>query len=182
MDFQNAFVTKILDINSIEADFGQLHHLIDKLFQNEDDMEQQNSYLFHIKFSLILSCMVQMKNSLVKYLDYEINEENPEMNLNLGMTQQPVVINDLEEELTQSLSIYTPHSVCADQGTQGSSPLHQRDSLNLLIFHDDSTFLMNYTTRSLECKGVKIVHLPSIYDAKSVVPFLLLNDHSILLV
>lgn len=100
MDFQNAFVTKILDIDNIESDFGQLHHLIDKLFQNEEDMEQQNSYLFHIKFSLILSSMVQMKNSLVKYLDYEINEENPEMNLNLGMTQQPVVINDLEEEST----------------------------------------------------------------------------------
>ena len=87
MDFQDAFVTKILDIDRIESDFGQLHHLIDKLFQNEDDMEQQNSNLFHIKFSLILSYMVQMKNSLVKYLDYEINEENPEMNLNLGMTQ-----------------------------------------------------------------------------------------------
>ena len=88
----------------------------------------------------------------------------------------------MEEEWTQDLSIYTPRSVCADQGTQLQSPQHQRDSLNLLIFHDDSTFLLNYTTRSLECKGVKIVHLPSIYDAKSVVPFLLLNDHSILLV
>jgi hypothetical protein len=35
---------------------------------------------------LILSSMVQMKNSLMKYLDYEINDANPEMNL---MTQAP---------------------------------------------------------------------------------------------
>jgi hypothetical protein len=31
-------------------------------------------------------------------------------------------------------------------------------------------------------KGVKIIDFPSNYDLKSIIPFILLNDHSILLV
>ena len=86
-DFKDVLVSQILDTGRIEKDFGKIHLLIDKLFQNEDDLEQQNSHLFHLKLSLILSAMVQMKNSLVKYLDYEINDENPDKNLSLGLTQ-----------------------------------------------------------------------------------------------
>ena len=85
-DFKNGLIQKILDADQVDVEFGQIHLLVDKLFQNEDDMEQSNSYLFHVKLALILSSMVQMKNSLMKYLDYEINDANPEMNL---MTQVP---------------------------------------------------------------------------------------------
>lgn len=45
-DFKDSFMTSILDFESIERDFGKVHLLIDKLFQNEDDLVPQNSYLF----------------------------------------------------------------------------------------------------------------------------------------
>lgn len=51
-------MTSILDFESIERDFGKVHLLIDKLFQNEDDLVPQNSYLFQIKLPLVLSAMV----------------------------------------------------------------------------------------------------------------------------
>ena len=35
---------------------------------------------------------------------------------------------------------------------------------------------------TLRRKGVKIVDFPTIYDAQSIIPFLLVNDHSILIV
>lgn len=41
---------------------------------------------------------------------------------------------------------------------------------------------MNFTAQSLKNKGIKIVNFPTTYDLQSIVPFLLLNDHSILLV
>ena len=72
-------VEQILDVDSIERDFARLHHLVDKLYQNDDDLPQQNSYLFHLKFSLVLSVVVQMKNTLSKFLDFEINEQEPEL-------------------------------------------------------------------------------------------------------
>ena len=50
------------------------------------------------------------------------------------------------------------------------------------MIHDDAGFHTKYSLASLRKKGVKIVDLPSMYDAKTVVPFLLLNDHSILVV
>ena len=56
-----------------------------------------------------------------------------------------------------------------------------KDYMNILIFHDDSSF-MNFTEQSLKKKGIKIVSFPTTYDLQSIVPFLLLNDHSILLV
>ena len=146
-------------------------------------MEQSNSYLFHVKLALILSSMVQMKNSLMKYLDYEINDANPEMNL---MTQVPQVITDLEEESTQAMSVLTPISFreqrFCDKPDASNPPAAFRDCLNLMVFHDDPSFFINYMVQSLCGKGVKIVRLPSMYDAKSIIPFLLLNDHCILLV
>lgn len=42
----------------------------------------QNSFLFQLKFSMLLSAMVQMKNSLIKYLDYEKDStKQPEMQI-----------------------------------------------------------------------------------------------------
>ena len=51
-----------------------MHLLIDRLFQAEDDLPVQNSNMFHVRLSLILSIVVHMKNSLVRYLDYEAKE------------------------------------------------------------------------------------------------------------
>ena len=53
--------------------------------------------------------------------------------------------------------------------------------MNQLVFHDDSSYMVGYLINSLRKKGVKIVDLPTFYDAKTIIPFLLLNDHCILL-
>lgn len=56
-----------------------------------------------------------------------------------------------------------------------------KENLNVFVFHDDSSFI-NFTVNTLRRKGVKIVDLPRHYDVPSLIPFLLLNDHSVLLV
>lgn len=94
------FMDSVLDFSNIEQQFSKIHLLIDNLFQNEDDLKPQNSYLFQVKISLILSSMVQMKNTLVKYLDYEVEEPS---------TQVPII--DYNQELT---SVLTPDSVHVD--------------------------------------------------------------------
>ena len=89
--------------------------------------------------------MVQMKNTLVKYLDYEVEEPS---------TQIPII--DYNQELT---SVLTPDSVHVDtQPTQVN-----QEYLNLMVFHDDSSF-MDFNTKSLAKKGVKIVNFPQFYD------------------
>ena len=40
------FMDHVLNFHQIEQDFRKIHQLIDKLYQNEDDLEPQNSYLF----------------------------------------------------------------------------------------------------------------------------------------
>ena len=162
-EMKDQFMDTVLDFGQIEQEFSKIHILVDNLFQNEDDLKPQNSYLFQVKISLILSSMVQMKNTLVKYLDYEVEEPS---------TQVPII--DYNHELT---SVLTPESVSFEQN---QTPLNQ-EYLNLMIFHDDSSFV-NFTTKSLVKKGVKIVDFPQYYDIQTVVPFLLLNDHSIILV
>lgn len=67
-----------MKIDEIEQDFGKLHLLVDSLTQpSPTEKLLQNSYLFQLKFSLVLSSMVQMKNTLVKYMEYEGRESNP---------------------------------------------------------------------------------------------------------
>lgn len=56
--------------------------------------------------------------------------------------------------------------------------------MNIAIFHDDASFFERLV-KQMTLKGVKIVSLPSSgaqLDAHTIVPFLLLNDHSIILV
>ena len=72
--FKDHFVSKVLDFNSIERDFSKIHLLVDSLFVSSTDLPPQNSYLFQLKLSLLLSAMVQMKNTLVKYMDYELSD------------------------------------------------------------------------------------------------------------
>jgi len=117
-----------------------------------------------------------MKNTLVKYLDFEANEEDPDLNLN--HTQIGFNPDQGTSELFD-MSVCTPESVMHNQSSHNLS--QEKSSLNLLVFHDDSAFHIGFIANNLRKKGVKIVDLPSFYDAKTIVPFLLLNDHCILL-
>lgn len=61
-------------MNKIEKDFSKVHLLIESLFQIEEDLAFQNSHLIHIRLSMVLSIVVHMKNSLIRYMDYESKE------------------------------------------------------------------------------------------------------------
>jgi hypothetical protein len=50
-----------------------------------------------------------------------------------------------------------------------------------MLMYDDATYL-NFLIQTLRGKGVRIVDFPTIYDHSSVIPFLLVNDHSIIVV
>ncbi len=54
-----------------------------------------------------------------------------------------------------------------------------RDNLNLLLMFDDAVYI-EFLIQSMQSKGVKIVNFPTIYDHASIIPFLLSNDHSII--
>lgn len=51
----------------------------------------------------------------------------------------------------------------------------------MLLLYDDHTYI-KHLTDCLKKKGVKVVDFPSIYDKTSLIPFLLVNDHSIIVV
>ena len=61
-----------MDTEKIEQDFGKIHLLIDNLLQTRE-RTNSNSNSFQLMLSLVLSSTVQMKNSLIKYLDFETN-------------------------------------------------------------------------------------------------------------
>ena len=50
-----------------------------------------------------------------------------------------------------------------------------------MLMYDDATYL-DFLIQTLRGKGVRIVDFPTIYDHSSVIPFLLVNDHSIIVV
>lgn len=43
--------------------------------------------------------IVQMMNSLIKYLVYKINDKNPDKNLSLDLTQYPIIINVFDDNI-----------------------------------------------------------------------------------
>jgi hypothetical protein len=49
------------------------------------------------------------------------------------------------------------------------------------MLYDDAMY-MNYMINTLRTKGVRIVDFPSIYEPGTLIPFLLVNDHSIIVV
>ena len=55
-----------------------------------------------------------------------------------------------------------------------------RENVHLLVVLDDVNYI-SFLTRILKRKGTKIVEFPSIYEISSIIPFLLINDHSIIL-
>lgn len=63
----------MLAIDDIEQQFGKIHLLVDKIFEHHSGLIQ-NSNMFHLKFSLLLSSLVHMKNSLAKYLEHEAKD------------------------------------------------------------------------------------------------------------
>jgi hypothetical protein len=63
---------------------------------------------------------------------------------------------------------------------QSSLPV-SRENVNVLYLYDDATYL-DFLVQTLKGKGVRIVDFPTIHDPSSLVPFLLVNDHSILVV
>jgi hypothetical protein len=67
-------------VGELDQHFGRLHLLIDRLFENQASLTS-NSYMFHARFSLILSAIVQMKNSLVKCLEHEAKEKEPDLKI-----------------------------------------------------------------------------------------------------
>ena len=56
-----------------------------------------------------------------------------------------------------------------------------RENVNLMLLFDDSTYL-EFLISTLRSKGVRLVDFPTIFDMHSILPFLLVNDHSILIV
>ena len=56
-----------------------------------------------------------------------------------------------------------------------------RDNVHLLVIQEDVEYL-NLLVRILRRKGTKIVDFPTVYDMTSIIPFLLVNDHSIILI
>ena len=121
-----------------------------------------------------------MKNTLVRYLDFEINDEDPQLNI---FTQRPVVVTDFEADPSQymDMSVFTADTAQGSHVNREPTKCDSKENLNIFVFHDDSSFI-NFTVGTLRKKGVKIVDLPRYYDLQSLIPFLLLNDHSILLV
>jgi len=53
-----------------------------------------------------------------------------------------------------------------------------RDNLNVLLMYDDAVYV-EFLVQSMKGKGVRIVNFPTISDHASIIPFLLANDHSI---
>jgi len=91
-----------------------LHLLVDRVFENQKNMNQ-NSNLFHAKFAMLLSSLVQMKNSLIKYLEHEAKEVQPDLKM---WTQNLVVSGGNNPELDENddWSNYTPQNYVEEQG------------------------------------------------------------------
>jgi hypothetical protein len=61
---------QLMQVDRIESDFSRVHLLIDTL-TCQDKNARINSNMFQITFGLVLSTIVQMKNSLVRFIEFE---------------------------------------------------------------------------------------------------------------
>ena len=120
--------------------------------------------------------MVQLKNSLMKYLDFESRENNPLVQVG---TQPIVIKRDSREDSNFDMSVCTP--MTEQQNICSGFDCNSRENLHLLMITDDMSFI-NAQVNMLNKRGVKIVQLPSMYDIQNIMPFLLINDHSILII
>lgn len=92
----------MLALDDIDDSFGRVHLLIDKIFENQHQMIQ-NSNMFHLKLAMTLSSITQMKNSLVKFLEHEVKEDQPDLKL---WTQQ-MFVKGLNPETVSEEDLYT---------------------------------------------------------------------------
>ena len=188
-EYKDQLLEQLLQVDEIEQDFGKLHLLVDGLTQpSPGEKLLQNTHLFQLKFSLLLSSMVQMKNSLMKYMDYESREANPQV----PVGTQPVVIQKISKPYSTSqselLSVCTPVSAAEHQYNSGNpnaystgSDCNARENLHILAVVDDMSYVDNQIN-VLKSRGVKTVTLPALCDQTNILPFLLINDHSILVI
>ena len=85
---KNDLLEKLMQVDQVEKDFGRIHLLVDRLFVNKSIKSFiQNSNQFHVSLGIILSCTVQMKNSLIKFLDYD--DQNVDK---IKQSTQPTVV------------------------------------------------------------------------------------------
>ena len=58
-EYQDVLLENLLQIDRIEQEFGKLHLLVDNLMRPKaSEKVSQNSFLFQLKFSMLLSSMV----------------------------------------------------------------------------------------------------------------------------
>jgi len=82
---------------------------------------------------------------------------------------------DLDEDF---LTVYTPLDIHDDNSSSLTSSNQSRENLNVLLMYDDAVYV-DFLIQSMRAKGVRIVNFPTISDHASIIPFLLSNDHSI---
>lgn len=71
-EYHDILLENLLQVDRIEQEFGRVHLLVDRLMRPKScEKLSQNSFLFQMKFAMLLSSSVQMKNSLIKYMEYE---------------------------------------------------------------------------------------------------------------
>ncbi|CDW78228.1 UNKNOWN [Stylonychia lemnae] len=175
-EYRDVLLQKMLALDDLDDQFSKIHLLVDKLFENQKNMSQ-NSNMFHLKFSLLLSSIVQMKNSLMKYLEHESQEQVPELQL---WTQKPIIQSfNPETNSEEEYSFFTPieHQ---EENTENIPLAASRENINLLLLTTDSVHIDSLIA-TMNVKGVKIVEFPNIYEPTSIIPFLLMNDHSIII-
>lgn len=173
---------QMMNVEQIEQQFGKVHQLIDNIFENQPTLSQ-NSNMFHLRFSMVLSAIVQMKNSLVKCLEHQAKEAHPQDIKT--WTQVPIIdvadhFFDMDDE---NFTVYTPDAIPqhGDPALGSAAPSQQRENINLLLMFDDAVYI-DFLMATLKSKEVRIVEFPREYDASSIIPFLLVNDHSIVVV
>ena len=82
---------------------------------------------------------------------------------------------DLDEDF---LTVYTPLDIHDDNSSLLISSNQSRENLNVLLMYDDAVYV-DFLIQSMRAKGVRIMNFPTISDHPSIIPFLLSNDHSI---
>ena len=63
----------------------------------------------------------------------------------------------------------------------GDIPTNCRQNMHMMVVTDDIG-IVDHQIQTLRSRGVRIVQLPATYDTNNLLPFLLINDHSILVI
>ncbi len=115
-----------------------------------------NSNYSVVELALMLSVVVQMKNSLLQYLKVEQAE-------------------DLSTELA-SLSLQQEEEYYSEQWDQNRTEAALKDNLHLLIVTEDTNLFL-HKIDLLRKKGVHVAMMPLVFDEEWFANFLLAHDH-----